>query len=301
VLALTPGIVRESRAHFETRSFDLPGAIAVTAGNALLVFAISKAPTDGWGSTQTILSLLGAVILLGSFVAIEMTSAAPLMPLRIFRVATVTGANAVALLLGAVVFANFLLLTFYVQNILGYSALKTGITFLATAGTVVLVAGPTQWLTTKIGPRPVLVAGMCLLTAGMIWYSQIPVDGKYATNLLPGYLLVGIGLAFAFIPVSIAALAGVGHQEAGLASGMINTSQQLGGAIGVSVALTIATSHATHLLKTGHSQAEAFTAGYGRAFWVMAAVSAAGAILAFVLVRVRAEDVAEVEGAGAVA
>jgi MFS family permease len=207
----------------------------------------------------------------------------------------------VALLLGAVVFSNFLLLTFYVQNILGFSALKTGVTFLATAGTVVLVAGPAQALTTRIGPRPVLVIGMSLLTAGMIWYAQIPVHGKYASDLLPGYLLVGVGLAFAFIPVSIAALAGVGHHEAGLASGMINTSQQLGGAIGLSVALTIATSHAKHLAATGHSPAESLTGGYGLAFWVMAAVAATGAVLAFFLVRVRAEDVAEVEGAGAVA
>src|SRR3954447_25448116 len=187
VLALTPGLIRESKAHLDTRTFDLPGAVAVTSGIGLLVFGISKAPTEGWSSTQTVVSLICAVILLAAFIAIEATTAAPLMPLRIFRVATVAGANAVALTLGAVVFANFLLLTFYVQNILGFSALKTGVTFLATAGTVVLVAGPAQALTTRIGPRPVLVIGMSLLTAGMIWYAQIPVHGKYASDLLPGY------------------------------------------------------------------------------------------------------------------
>jgi EmrB/QacA subfamily drug resistance transporter len=299
VLALAPGLIRESRAHFEERSFDIAGAITVTSGMALVVFGISKAPTDGWSSAQTIVSLVLAVALLVSFVIIESRARQPLMPLRIFRVSTVAGANAVALLLGAVVFANFLLLTFYVQNVLGYSALKTGITFLATAGTVVLVAGPVQALTTRVGPRPVLVVGMALLTAGMIWYSQIPVDGKYASDLLPGYLFVGVGLAFAFIPVSIAALAGVGHQEAGLASGLINTSQQLGGAIGVSVALTVATSLTNHLIKTGHSPDAALTSGYQRAFWLMAGVAAVGAVLAFVLVRVRAGDVAETETAEA--
>src|SRR3954447_19323851 len=298
VLALTPGLISESRARFETRSFDLPGAVAVTGGISLLVFGISKAPTDGWGSAQTIVSLVAAAVLLASFVAIEATSAAPLMPLRIFRVATVAGANVVALLLGAVVFSNFLLLTLYVQDILHYSALKTGVTFLATAGTVVIVAGLAQAMTTRFGPRPVLVVGMLLLAGGMLWYSQIPVDGSYGSDLLPGYLLVGFGLAAAFIPVSIAALAGVGPKEAGLASGLINTSQQIGGAVGVAIAISVATSHTKHLLKTGDSVPAAITGGYAIAFWVMAGISLAGAALAFVLVRVPREQVAEAgEGA----
>ena len=173
VLALTPGLVRESRAGLG-RSFDLIGAATVTGGNALLVFGISKAPTDGWSSTQTIASLVGAAVLLVFFVIWESRTEAPLMPLRIFRVATVAGANAVSLLLGAVVFSNFLLLTFYVQNVLGYSALKAGVTFLATAGTVVIVAGAAQALTTKVGPRPVLVAGFLLMAGAMLWYTQIP-------------------------------------------------------------------------------------------------------------------------------
>src|SRR4029079_5078083 len=131
-----------------------------------------------------------------------------------------------------------------------------------TAGTVVIVAGAAQALTTKLRPRPVLVAGFALMTGAMLWYAQIPVDGSYATDLLPGYLLMGFGLPCAFIPVSIAALAGVGHREAGLASGMIHAPQQRGGAVGVAVAITIATTHATTLLKSGHDQASAFTSGY---------------------------------------
>src|SRR2546428_12068962 len=153
------------------------------------------------------------------------------MPFRIFRTRTVAGANIVGFFLGAVVFANFFLLTLYVQNVLHYSALRTGVTFVATAGTSVLSAGVAQALTTKIGPKPVMAVGLALLTGGMIWYSQIPVHGSYAADLLPGYLMVGVGIAFAFVPVSIAALTGVAEREAGLASGLINTSQQIGGAI----------------------------------------------------------------------
>ena len=243
VLLLTPRFVAESRAPGEDRGFDVAGAVTVTAGNALLVYGISRAPVEGWGSWKTIVPLVVAAALLVAFVLIESRARNPLMPLSIFRVATVAGANAVALLLGAVVFSNFLLLTLYVQDILHYSALKTGVTFLATAGTVVIVAGVAQALTTRFGPRPVLVVGMLLLAAGMLWYSQIPVHGSYGSDLLPGYLLVGFGLAAAFIPVSIAALAGVGPEEAGLASGLINTSQQIGGAIGVAIAISVATSH----------------------------------------------------------
>ena len=158
------------------------------------------------------------------------------------------------------------------QNVLHFSALKTGITFLATAGTTVVVAALSQWLTTKIGPRIVMAIGLALNTGGLIWYTQIPVHGTYVHDLLGGYLLFGFGLALAFIPVSIAALAGVGPREAGLASGLLNTSQQVGGAIGVAVASTVAITHATHLLHTGHSQAAALTSGYALAFWVVAIV-----------------------------
>ena len=222
----------------------------------------------------------------------------PLMPLSIFRIRTLAGANVVALLLGASIFADFFILTQYVQYVLHYSPLKTGITFLATAGTVVVVAGLSQWLCTKIGVKPVLVAGMTLNTAALIWYTQIPVDGTYVHDLLGGYLLFGFGLAFAFIPVSIAALAGVGPREAGLASGLLNTSQQVGGAIGVAIATSVAVSQTTHLLQTGGSQAAALTSGYSRAFWVIAGISAAGVVAALVLVRsdevpVQAEEALE--------
>jgi EmrB/QacA subfamily drug resistance transporter len=285
VLALTPGIVRESRAPDIGRNFDAIGAASVTSGLTLLVYAISKAPVDGWGDTTTIVLLIAAAVLIVFFVVWESRVANPLMPLSIFRIRTLAGANAVGALLGASIFADFFLLTLYVQNVLGYSALRTGITFLATAGTVVLVAGLSQWLCTKVGPKPVMVTGLALNTGALVWYAQIPVDGTYAHNLLGGYLMFGFGIAFAFIPVSIAALAGVGPREAGLASGLLNTSQQVGGAIGVAIASSVAVSHATHLLQTGHSQAEAFTSGYALAFWVIAGISAAAVVAALTLVK----------------
>ena len=293
VLALAPGIVRESRAADVGRNFDVVGASSVTAGITLLVYAISKAPVDGWSDSTTIILLIAAAALIVFFVAWETRVENPLMPLSIFRIRTLAGANIVGFLLGASIFADFFLLTLYVQNVLHYSPLKTGVTFLATAGTVVLVSALSQWLTTRIGPRPVMAMGMVLNTAGLIWYAQIPVHGSYAHDLLGGYLLFGFGLAFAFIPVSIAALAGVGHREAGLASGLLNTAQQVGGALGVAVASTVAISRATHLLDTGSSQAAALTSGYALAFWVVAGISAAGIVAALVLVR--GEELEQIE------
>jgi EmrB/QacA subfamily drug resistance transporter len=285
VLALTPRVVRESRAPDVGRNFDLVGASSVTGGLALLVYAISKAPVDGWSDTTTIGLLVAAAVLIAFFVGWETRVENPLMPLSIFRIRTLAGANVVGLLLGASIFADFFLLTLYVQNVLHYSPLKTGVTFLATAGTTVVVAGISQWLCTKVGPKPVMVAGMLLDTIALVWYTQISVDGTYAHDLLGGYLLFGFGLAFAFIPVSIAALAGVGPREAGLASGLLNTAQQVGGAVGVAIATSVAVSRTTHLLRTGDSSAAALTGGYALAFWVIAGISAAGVLAALFLVR----------------
>jgi len=284
VLLLTRAVVRESRIE-GLHGFDVGGAITVTASLALLTYAVSKAPDVGWATARTIGLLVASGVLLLAFIAIERRNRAPLVPFRIFRVKTLTGANVSGVLLGAVVYANFFLLTLYVQQVLGYSALKTGLTFLVTAGTVIPVAGASQALTTRIGPRPVLATGLALITGGMLFYTQIPVDGSFVSNLLVGYLLVGVGMAFAFIPMSIAALAGVEAREAGLASGLINTSQQVGGALGVAIASTVAFTHATNLLKTGSSQPTAYTSGFALAFWVLAGISAAGVVAALALVR----------------
>jgi EmrB/QacA subfamily drug resistance transporter len=284
VLALTRPIVRESRIP-ALRGFDVGGAVTITSSLSLLVYAISKAPDVGWGAGRTIGLLIVSVVLFVAFLVIETRSSSPMVSFDIFRIRSVTGANVCGFFLGAVVFSNFFLLTLYVQQVLGYSALKTGLTFLATAGTVVVVAGISQALVTKVGPRPVMAVGLALITCGMLWYTQIPVKGSFVTHLLPGYLLVGVGMAFSFIPMSIAALAGVEPQEAGLASGLINSAQQIGGALGVAIAATVAFSHTKTLLASGHSQAQAATSGYALGFWVIAGISAASLVSCLTLLR----------------
>ncbi|HEY3543643.1 MAG TPA: MFS transporter [Gaiellaceae bacterium] len=298
VLALTRPIVHESRIP-GLRGFDAAGAATITSSLALLVYGISKAPDVGWASARTILFLVAAAILLAAFIVIERSIAEPMMPFRIFRIHTVTGANVCGFLLGSVLFSNFFLLTLYVQQVLGYSALQAGLTFLATAGVTIPAAGAAQALVTRIGVRPVLTIGLALMTGGMLWYAQIPVHGHFVRDLLPGYLMVGVGLAFSFIPVSIAALAGVEGHQAGLASGLINTSQQIGGALGVAIAATVAFTHMRTLLGTGHDPASAMTSGFALAFWVFAAIGAVSVLAALLLVRGRELEQAESEVAAA--
>jgi EmrB/QacA subfamily drug resistance transporter len=295
VLLLSPRTIRESRRVTERRRYDPMGAVTVTAGLVLLVYAMSKAPDVGWATARTILFFIAAFALLGAFLVIERTVEEPLMPFQIFRVRTVAGANAVASLLGVVMFANFFILTLYVQNVLHYSALKAGITFVATAGTAVLSAGFAQALVTKLGPKPVLTVGLLLMTGAMVWYAQIPVNGGYATDLLPGYVMVGVGLAFSYIPIQIAALAGVAEREAGLASGLINTSQQIGGGLGVAIASTVFTSRFDSLVEDGRSIPAALTGGYQWAFWTLAAFGVLALVAALVLIR--REEMAEVPAA----
>jgi EmrB/QacA subfamily drug resistance transporter len=283
-LALAPRFVRESRSDRE-HSHDIAGAVAITAGLALLVYGVSEAPSHGWGSAWTISRLTVSVVLLVAFLVIESRAKDPLMPFRIFGVRTVAGANVAGLLLGAVIFANFFLLTLYVQQVLGWSALRTGLTFAATAGTAILWAGLAQALVTKLGPKPVMAVGFVAMIAGMVWYAQIPVHASFASDLLPGYLLVGFALPFSFIPVSIAALAGVEAHEAGLASGLINTAQQVGGAIGVAVTSSISISHFRHLVKHGERFPEAFTSGTQWAFWLTVGIAVFGLVATLVLVR----------------
>jgi EmrB/QacA subfamily drug resistance transporter len=281
VLVAAPQIVRESRVETDERRYDPLGAITITGGLALLVYAISRAPFVGWGTPRTILLLIGSVGLIAAFLFIERRVPKPLMPFSIFRVRTVAGANIVGFLLGAVIFANFFVLTLYVQDVLHYSPLKAGVTFVATAGTAVIAAGASQALVTRVGVKPILALGLVLLTAGMVWYTQIPAHGNYASNLLPGYLLVGVGIAFSFVPVSIAALAGVAPDEAGLASGLINTSQQIGGAIGVALCSTVFTTHFDHKPFTP----QLLTDGYARAFWVTVAFGVAAFLATVFFIR----------------
>ena len=301
VFILALRLVPESRAELGHHRFDAAGAITITSSLTLLVYAISKAPDVGWATARTIGLLIASALLFAISIVIEMRSSAPLVPLRIFRLRTLLAANVVGFLLGAVIFANFFVLTLYVQQVLHWSALRAGVTFLATAGTTVIWAGVAQALTTRFGPRPVIVIGMMVLAASLAWYTQIPVDGHYWPDLLPAYIVFALGLAFAFVPVSIAAFMQVQSHEAGLASGLLNTSQQVGGAIGVAVAATIFTTQYKSLVKTGHTPAEAFTSGYQHAFWALLALALAGALAAFVLLRGTHAPVPEGEPAQAAA
>jgi len=283
-LLLAPRFVRESRSD-RTQTQDIAGAITITSGLALLVYGVSEAPNHGWTSSWTISRLAVSVVLLIAFLVVESRAKDPLMPFRIFKVRTVAGANVAGLLLGAVVFANFFLLTLYVQNVLHWSPLRTGVTFIATAGSAVLWAGLAQLLVTKIGAKKVMALGFLATIAGMLWYTQIPVHASYASDLLPGYLLVGFALPFSFIPVSIAALAGVDQHEAGLASGLINTAQQVGGAIGVAVTSSVLLTHSNTLLKHGTQFPAAFTSGTRWAFWITVGIAVTGLLATVVLIR----------------
>ena len=291
VLILTPIYVRESRREDVVHDYDLPGAISVTSGLIVLVYAISQAPVDGWGSFRTIGLLVLAGALLAFFLIWEWREKEPLMPLSIFRIRLVAAANLAGFLLAGGMYGTFLLLTLYMQQVLHLSVLQTGVAFLATAGTAVVMAAPAQALTTRFGAKPVLVTGMALLVAGSLWYTQISADGTYFKDLFPGFLAVGIGIPFAFIPVTIAALAGVTHEKAGLASGLINTSQQVGGAIGTAVLSTVAFTHAKTLLQQGDSPAVATTGGFVWGFWVAAGIWTAGLLASIIFVR--REEVAQ--------
>jgi EmrB/QacA subfamily drug resistance transporter len=290
-LALAPLLLAESR-DLRVRSFDIPGALLVTGGLVALVYAITQASSYGWASAETIGIFAGSVVLLAGFVAWEARAAEPLMPLSIFRLRTVTGANAAGLILGTAVFAMFLMLTLYMQQVLGYSPIKTGLAYLAVAGSAIIWSAVASVLVNRVGVKPVLIVGMAMLTAGLVYFTQVSVGGSYAGDLLPGFLLIAVGLGFSFVPISIAALAGVRHAEAGLASGLINTSQQIGGALGVAVLSTVAISRTNDAVAAGSARSFALTDGFEAAFIVGAAIAFVGILVGLFVVR-REDLVAE--------
>ena len=284
-LLLTRKYVPESRTEGLARHFDTQGAVLVTGSLMMLVYALTKATGAGWGSTQTIGFLMGSVVLMAGFLFVESRSKSPLVPLGFFKNRTATGANVIGFGLGTIVFGMFLLLSLYMPQVLGYSALKTGLAYLAVALTAVVASGIAQALVTKIGVKVALTIGMVLLGAGLLYFTQISVDGTYVGDLLPGFLLVGVGLGFSFVPVSIAALAGVKPHEAGLASGLINTSQQIGGALGVAILTTVAVTRAENQIGGGTEARVAFTSGYGLAFWVGLLFAVVSLVATFLMLR----------------
>jgi EmrB/QacA subfamily drug resistance transporter len=296
VLALVPFLLRESRADLLHRNFDAAGAASITGGLMVLVYAMTRATQHGWVTAETIGLLSAAAALVVAFVVIELRSKAPLLPMRIFRLRTLTASNLSGFLLAGAVFSQFFLLTLYMQQVLHYSALKTGVAYVALTLSIIGFSGVAQAVTTRIGVRPVLTAGLALSAAGLILYAQLPVQGHYFWDLFPAFLLSGIGLALAFVPTSIGALTGVQQSDAGVASGLINTSQQIGGAIGVAVATTIATTFSSHYVHAhpGVSplNGAALTHGFQVTFYVLAAIAVAGAVLAAVLTESRSVTVA---------
>src|SRR2546423_183874 len=284
VLAVTPWLLRESRAALDHRYFDTAGAASITGGLMLLVYAMTRATQHGWATTETIGLLAGSAALIVGFVVIELRSKAPLLPMGIFRLRTLAASNISGLLLAAAVFSQFFLLTLYMQQVLHYSALKTGVAYVALTLSIIGFSAVSQALATRIGIRRVLPIGMLLSAAGLVLYAQLPVHGHYFWDLFPAFLLSGIGLALAFVPMSIGALTGVRQSEAGIASGLINTSQQIGGAIGVAAATTIATTFTTHYVHA-HAGANALgggalTHGFQITFYVLAALAVGGAVVA---------------------
>jgi EmrB/QacA subfamily drug resistance transporter len=272
-LLLAPRIVPESRLQSARRRFDPLGAVTVTGALLLLVYTISKAPQAGWASARTITLLAVSAVLLLAFLVIEARAAAPLMPLRIFRLRTVAVSNAVGLLLGGSFFGFIFAGTLYMQQVLHYSALQTGIAWLAASVTSVALAGASQKLVTLISPGPVMALGMALIAGGILWATQVPVYGHFWSDLAGPLFIAGAGTAFAFVPVSIGGLTGVAEQEAGLASGLLNTSQQLGGALGVAIASTVATTRLGTLLGQGKPANVALTGGFHWAFWVCGTIA----------------------------
>ena len=292
-LAITPRVVPESRLDSAIqdgvkRRFDPFGAVTVTGGLLLLVYAISTAPQHGWGSVRTVTLLAVSAVLLAAFLGIEARAQAPLMPLRIFRLPMVAVSNAVGFLLGASFFAFIFIGTLYLQQVLHYSALEAGVAWLASSLTAVALAGLSQKLATVVSAGPVMAVGMALVGGGILWATRMPVHGHFWTDLAGPFFVVGAGAAFTFVPVSIGGLTGVADHEAGLASGLLNTSQQLGGSIGVAVASTVAATRLGTLLGQGQPQAVALTGGFRWALAVCGALAlAALPVTATLLVRGR--------------
>jgi MFS transporter len=277
-------LLAESR-DASVQRFDATGAVLVTTGLASLVYAITQAGQDGWLGQETVGFGALAVGLLGGFVAWELRQDEPLMRFGILRSSTVSGANVAGLILGTALFSMFLMLTLYMQQVLGYTPMRTGVAYLAVAGTAIVWSTVAAQLVTRIGVKPVLVVGMLSLTSGLAYFTQVSVDGSYLGDLLPGFLLAGLGIGFSFVPISIAALAGVRNSEAGLASGLFNTSQQIGGALGIAALSTIATSRTEDAVATGSALPDALVDGFTAAFGAGVVIAALGIAAAVTLIR----------------
>ena len=283
-IASAPFVLAESRGQQDHRHFDVAGATSITAGVMLLVYAMTRAIQVGWSSAETISLLVVSTALIVAFVGIELRSPAPLLPLRMFRNRSLTAANAIVMLIGGITFGEFFLLTLYMQQVQGYSAIETGVGFAAFAVSVVVFSNVAQRLVTRLGVRPVMVTGLVLAALSLVQLTQLPVHGHYFWDLFPAYVLGGTGLALVFVPAFIAGLAGVERADAGVASGLINQSRQVGGAIGLAAATTVAASSTP----TGTSLAavdSSLTDGFQMAFVVLLGLAIAATAIAVTMLR----------------
>ena len=283
IIAGARPLLPESRAGLGHRRFDVAGAVTVTAGLSLLVYAVVTAAARGWGSAATAGLLAGAAALLAAFIAVEARSAAPLLPLSFFRNRAVTAANLAGLLLGALMFPMFVFLSLYMQQVLGYTPIRAGLAFLVIAAGIIASSGLAQHLVTRAGAKAVLTCGLAGFAAAQVLFMRLPAAGSYPAHLLPGFLLVAAALGLAFVGDLVASATGVRSADAGLAPGLINTSQQIGGAVGLAVTTTIAAARTASLLRAGHPAAAALTGGFHDAFAVTGALAVAAALVAATL------------------
>jgi EmrB/QacA subfamily drug resistance transporter len=294
---LSARLIPESKAE-RSGAFDILGAVTVTAGLMVLVYAIVKAQAFGWGSAKTLGLGAIAIALLVAFVFVESRIKGPLVRLSIFKVRTLAVGNFVLLLVAGGLFAMFFFASLYVQGILGFSPLEAGLAFLPVTVGIVIGSGTAQFLVAKIGARANTIIGMVLCAGGLFLLAGIPVDGSYASDLLPGLLLMSFGMGNFFVPITLIATTGVGADDAGLASGLFNTSQQVGGALGLAILSTLAAHRTTDVIQgvghaaTAHDKAFAAVEGFQVAFIAAAILVAFGAIVLAVLLRSR--DVATV-------
>lgn len=289
VLAATFRLIPGERPRAPLANLDIRGAILSTAGMLVLVYSLVEAPDAGWSSARTVAGLAGGLALLVAFVINEQRSKNPLLPLSIFRIKGLAAANATQLIGIAGFLSMFFFLTLYMQSVLGYSPIETGLAYLPVCLGVGIAAGIASKLLARTGTRPLIVAGSLIAAAGVYQLSRIPIDGSYLTDLLPGMVVMSIGLGAVFVAVTTAANAGVPAERSGLAAALLNASQQLGGALGLAVFSAIATSRTENLLAAQTPLADALTSGFQRALLASAIVLLAAAAIALRTSNTRGE------------
>jgi EmrB/QacA subfamily drug resistance transporter len=282
---LAPIMLKESRPDLGHRHFDLGGAVTATSGLMLLVYALTKATTDGWTAAATLGALGGSIALLGTFLVLEARSPWPLLPLRLFRQRTLAAANVSMAITGAVAFSEFFLLSLYLQDVLGYSAMQSGAAFVAFAGTVVVVSNIAQAVVGRIGVRATLTTGLLISAVSVGLLTRLPLEGHYFWDLFPAFVLGGAGLGLSFVAITIGALSGVSRADAGVASGLINTSRQIGGAIGIAAATAIASAATNNYTGAPAGSLAAVNHGYRVALVALTGLLIAGAAIAAVALR----------------